>query len=262
MRFPGTIVPCERLAVIHAGHTGMIHCGYCGKVNVDEATHCFVCGTEFPRPPVPEKPPALPEPKLINRQALAAGFEHQDGFERADWNFIRQWIESHVAPLDREEAWNEVALFWVTRLRDDLGGGYFVIQSRQTILLSDQPLETARWLLDYTGRAALTIKDKEYLGDTAWRGASGKEVVLVFSEEDDYYQYLAPHSPDGEQAASGGVCIHSGYTHLAMPWRDELETANTIVHELTHDCLAHLPRPLWLNEGVAIASLPAWSPCL
>jgi hypothetical protein len=36
--------------------------------------------------------------------------------------------------------------------------------------------------------------------------------------------------------------------------------ANTIVHELTHDCLAHLPLPLWLNEGVAVTLQKAIAP--
>jgi hypothetical protein len=236
----------------------MINCGYCGKSNADEATQCFVCGKEFPAPMVSETPPVNSEPKLMKPEALEAGLSYESGFHRADWNYVRQWIESNVPPLDAEEAWNEAALLWVKRLCADLGGGYFVLQSRQAILLSDQPLETARWLVNYTGRVALTIKD--HLGDVAWSGAFGKDVVLVFSDQDDYYQYVAHHSPDGEQATSGGVCVHSGYTHIAVPWQNENDAANAIVHELTHDCLAHLSLPLWLNEGVAVTLQKAIAP--
>jgi hypothetical protein len=119
-------------------------------------------------------------------------------------------------------------------------------------------LEVARRLLDYAGRAAITIKTQ--LGSAAWSGTFGKDVVLVFSDQDDYYQYLSHHTPDGEQAASGGVCIHSGYTHIALPWQDEPDAANAIIHELTHDCLAHLPLPVWLNEGVAVTLQKAIAP--
>jgi hypothetical protein len=199
---------------------------------------------------VPEMPPALPEPKLINLEALEAAFSYENGFHRADWDLVRRWINANIEPLDLEEAWNEAALLWVTKLREDLGGNYFILQSPQCVLLCDLTLETAHWLLEYTGRAATTIT--EYLDKTAWNGTPGKHIVLVFSDDDDYYQYLSYHSPDGEQAASGGVCIHSGYTHIALPWRDEFNTANTIVHELINDSLAHLPLPLWLNEGVAV----------
>lgn len=187
---------------------------------------------------------------------MALRFEN--GFHRADWDAIRKWIAASVSPVDAEAAWSEAALLWVNQLRDDLGGDYLVTQSRQTILLCDQPLETARWLLDYAGRTEQTIQAQ--LGEVAWSGASGKDVILVFSDEDDYYQYLSHHSPDGEQAKSGGVCIHSGYTHIAVPWRDENDVANAIVHELTHDCLAHLPIPLWLNEGVAVTLQKAIAP--
>lgn len=240
----------------------MIDCSYCGIQNEPTATRCCRCGTDLPPLSTPdavrEPPPELPAPEFIEPEALETAFRFAEGFHRADWNCIGQWIEANVGVPDHEAAWNEAALLWVTKLRDDAGGGYFVLQSRQTILLCDQPRETARWLLDYASRAAATIK--EQLGETAWRGAFGQDVILVFSDQDDYYQYLAHHSPDGEQAASGGVCIHSGYPHIALPWHDEFEAANTIVHELSHDCLAHLPLPLWLNEGVAVTLQKAIAP--
>jgi hypothetical protein len=236
----------------------MYHCAYCGRSNEESALRCHECGTELPALPVPDTPPEIPAPRLVDPTALAEAFSFEDSFHRADWNFVRHWIHAHLDPTDSEQAWNEAALLWVGKLREDLGGDYSILQSPQTVLLCERPLETARWLLDYAGRAAITIK--EYLADTAWRGAFGKNVVLVFSDVDDYDQYLAHHTPDGEQAASGGVCIHSGYTHIAVPWRDEMDAANAIIHELTHDCLAHLPLPVWLNEGVAVTLQKAIAP--
>jgi len=192
----------------------------------------------------------LPSPELIDPEGLAPAFTVDYGFNRVDWNVVRQWIENQLDSPDWEKAWSESALLWVGKLRDDLGGNYSVFRSRQTILLCDQPFETAQWLLNYAGRAASTIK--EQLGRTAWAGAFGKDVVLVFSEQDDYYQYVAHHLADGQNPTSGGMCIYSGYTHIALPWADQFDAANAIIHELAHDCLAHLPLPLWLNEGVAV----------
>jgi hypothetical protein len=231
----------------------MSACTYCGKQNPESATHCVECGTELSSDGASsvQKAPPLPPPQLIDVDAVGAAFTFDCGFHRADWNLVRQWVESQLDPADWEQAWSESALLWVSKLRDGLGGGYAVFQSRQTILLCDQSVEAAQWLLDYAGRAALIIK--EQLGPTAWRGAFGRDAVLVFSEEDDYYQYVAHHMPDGVNPASGGMCIPSGYTHIALPWTDQFNVANVVIHELTHDCLAHLPIPVWLNEGVAVS---------
>jgi hypothetical protein len=187
---------------------------------------------------------------LIDPSALEPAFTLVDGFHRADWRFIADWIELNVEEGDRENAWDEAASMWVSQLRADLGGSYSVSQSSGAILLSDLPLTTARWLLDYTGRIRRMIR--EILGDTAWRGSRGKNVVLLFTDLDDYDEYILHHYPEGEQPASGGCCIDSGYTHVVLPWASELDAANVIIHELAHDALAHLPLPVWLNEGVAM----------
>src|SRR5688572_19233218 len=77
--------------------------------------------------------------------------------------------------------------------------------------------------------------------------------ILIFSEQDDYYQYVSRFCPNGEQAASGGMCISAGYPHIVLFWRDETDAANGLVHELTHECLMHFSLPLWVNEGVAMS---------
>jgi hypothetical protein len=228
----------------------MKSCEYCGEQNERSVTHCRGCGAELHVVATAETRTDSLAAKLVESSAIQATFAFVDGFHRVDWNSVSQWIEANVGSFDREEAWGEAALVWVRHLREDLGGGYFVLQSARIILLSEQALDTAQWLLDYAGTATETIR--EHLGPAAWRGALGKRVVLLFSDEDDYYQYLSHHCPDGEQPASGGMCIHSGYTHIAIPWRNAGDAASAIVHELTHDCLSYLPLPLWLNEGVAV----------
>ena len=183
-------------------------CDYCGRQNDDTLPHCLGCGTELPQPPVAELPPTLPTPKLINVATIESTFSLNQGFHLPDWGSVQAWIDSHISLEQQEEAWNEASLLWLSRLRDDLGGAYYVHPASQILLLSDRPLEEARWLSDFAGRAAITIK--KHLGDTAWNGALGKDIVLAFSNDDDYYSYVSCYTPDGEQTASGGVCIHSG----------------------------------------------------
>jgi len=221
-----------------------------------------VCGTEWPEPqqelPAIETAPAPPLPQFFRPEALSDAFAFIEGFHRADWKQVRAWIETNVIAIDSVEAWNEAASYWVGLLRQDLGGDYQVWSSRNALLLTDLPPKAARWLLDYIGEAVSTIESQ--LRHVAWAGSSGKLVVLVFGEVDDYYQYLAYHLKERVQPATGGVCIHSGYTHIAIPWDGEANTAGIAVHELTHYCLAHLPLPVWLNEGLAVKLQTAIGP--
>jgi hypothetical protein len=200
----------------------------------------------------------LHEPNSIRWEELPAAFSFADGFHRADWDIIGRWIDANVSAEERAGAWSEAALAWVSHLRDDLGGDYAVHQSRQTLLLTDQDSRRAAWLLEYAGRTADTIQ--EHWGDVGWQGMFGKDIVLIFSDHDDYYQYLSFHTAEGEHPTSGGVCVRSGYTHIAIPWEDEFAAANAIIHELSHDSVSHLELPLWLDEGVAVTLQRAVAP--
>jgi hypothetical protein len=48
----------------------------------------------------------------------------------------------------------------------------------------------------------------------------------------------------------GGVFLRKGYRHIALP--PSLALQNTLIHELMHNRLAHLPSPTWLSEGLAV----------
>jgi hypothetical protein len=194
----------------------------------------------------------------IHPSELEAAFRQNFGFHRADWSFIERWIDARCEVCDRGKAWDEAVVFWLTKLRDDLGGDYQVLQSSDALLLCAQPTDTAQRLLGYIEHTKSRLRDA--LGGLAWDGSPDKIVVLLFEELDDYDHYLAPFLRDGEQPAAGGVCLREGVTHVVVPWVDDFDAANAIVHELTHDCLAHLPLPVWLNEGVAVTLQKALAP--
>jgi hypothetical protein len=46
--------------------------------------------------------------------------------------------------------------------------------------------------------------------------------------------------------------INSGCAHYVTVKGGMRSIETTIVHEMTHGCLAHLTLPLWLNEGIAV----------
>jgi hypothetical protein len=184
---------------------------------------------------------------LIDLEQMEGAFSFKEGFSRPDWERIGQRIEA-LSREDRPEAWRQAARQWIWRLRADLGGSYGVFESPNFLLLAEFPDEAKR-LLRFCESAQDFLSDG--LGEAAWRGAFGKQVVLLFTDTDDYYQYIAFFYPDGTHAQSSGLCIHTGgYVHLAVP-RDERSLKRVLAHELTHDNLAHLPIPAWLNEGLA-----------
>ena len=226
-------------------------CPYCGKENKDDATACWDCGTELPAAQAPRAPqPMAAAPSLLDGNVFSSSLSFEEGFHRVDWQIIIDWVEAHVSAEERNNAWTDAARSWVGRLRDDLGAGYVVRESREFILLADLPEETAARVLHAAENAAAAIR--ENLRPVAWGGATSKGVMLVFAEEDDYYQYVSYYERDGIHPRSGGVYIHLGYGHIAMPWQTEFQATSTIVHELTHECVAHLSLPIWLNEGVAV----------
>jgi hypothetical protein len=81
----------------------------------------------------------------------------------------------------------------------------------------------------------------------------GKDILIVFVDEEGYYRYVSHYFPEkGEFAFSGGMHIDSGCGHYVAASQDLRHVEPTIAHEMTHGCLAHLPLPLWLNEGLAV----------
>jgi hypothetical protein len=93
----------------------------------------------------------------------------------------------------------------------------------------------------------------DFLGDLARRSSEGLKVLLLFAEEDDYFQYLSFFYEEGTHPASSGVHLHRDYPHIALRYYSEPRSVDIIAHELAHNCLGHLRIPRWLNEGVAIS---------
>ena len=183
----------------------------------------------------------------LKREEVEGFFVFEDGFHTVDWNAASAWVSSKFAGEEVEDAMRWVVQEWVERLRQDIGGDYHITEGNDVVLLSDRSAHGARWLAGYAERALRTIHEE--LGSATW---GHLHPLIVFSEEDDYYQYISRFSAEGEQAQSGGIFIGTGYPHIALVSRDANDAASGIVHELTHHCLDHYNLPLWVNEAVAM----------
>jgi hypothetical protein len=82
---------------------------------------------------------------------------------------------------------------------------------------------------------------------------SGKLCVLIFEDQEQYYQYVSNYYPDeGEFSLSSGMFLQHGYGHFIFVQDYMSNIEPTIAHELTHCLLQHLRLPAWLNEGIAV----------
>jgi hypothetical protein len=80
----------------------------------------------------------------------------------------------------------------------------------------------------------------------------GKFVVIIFSQETDFYEYLDTYqqADEGDFGAVGGVYLNSGYGHFAMP-SERLDLYRAVMsHELCHAFLASFELPAWLDEAI------------
>ncbi len=179
-------------------------------------------------------------------------FDDESGFPRPNWGAVFGWLRVYVKEEDLDDAWQQCARHWLERLRTSLGGGYSSAESEHFHLLSEQTPDAKAKALSFFESTRAHIY--RVLGDVAPKGPHGKHMILRFTDTDDYYAYIAHFFPDGAYAGSAGIFLRDSYLHIAHPqsW-SAAEERRTIVHELTHNLLAHLPLPAWLNEALAVA---------
>ena len=172
------------------------------------------------------------------------------GFPYMDWPRLLEW-KGALPPERQAQAWLQGEQAWLLHFRDALGPHFRVDESENALLLSS--------LEDNVARATLAFMEKTLkrvahtLDGIAAISPLGKDILIVFDDEDSYYRYVAAYYPDaGEFAFSGGMHIDAGCSHYVTVRGDLHAIEPVIAHEMTHGLLGHLPLPLWLNEGIAV----------
>lgn len=177
---------------------------------------------------------------------------------------IPDWIASEpVASSSNEEKhqhWCHVAASWLQRLSREFSEPLLLRESENFFALSALTERETEVLLDYAERARK--RNMATLAGIASDEGWGKHIVMVLPSEDDYYRYVSEYTPEGtgEQAFSGGMFIHHGYGHFVFCKGSMESMEPTLVHELAHALVAHLPLPAWVNEGLAVNTERRWAP--
>lgn len=191
------------------------------------------------------------KPIGVDLEKISGAILEEDEMPRPQWKVIHEWIKAKVPAEDAEHAWIEAAFGWLTILQQHLGDTYSVHHSKNFFVLTGKGRESAKFLLHNSERTAKLLV--EWLGPVAEKQGIGKHVILSFTTHEEYYKYIAYfYPPDHPMLPSAGVYLSGkGYRHIALAPSAQL--MHVLVHELTHNRLAHLKIPHWLNEGLAMA---------
>jgi hypothetical protein len=181
-----------------------------------------------------------------------AWFPDIEEFPRPDWNAIGKWIGENVSAEKLDDAWQAITREWLQRLCERLGKSYSIGESQNFHLLSELDVANQENLLTFLEQARVRMLQR--LGDIPLPKRHGKDVILRFTEDDEYYRYISYFDRDGEYAGSGGRFLNRDYKHIAYPHTDMVDVdGGTLVHELSHNLLDSFPLPLWLDEALAMA---------
>lgn len=202
---------------------------------------------------------ALPQDAAPQRleSAVAAPFDFsgtlrwEERLPTPDWEALHAWWSATADAQESARLWLEAERGFLLHLAAALGPSYRVHESRDALLLSRLDDRAARVVTDHVARTRARVL--RLLPGLAEVPDLGKDVFLLFADTDDYYRYISRYYPEGgEYAGSAGVHISQGCGHFAAHGTDLLHIEPTVVHEMTHSLVSHLPLPLWLNEGIAV----------
>lgn len=168
-----------------------------------------------------------------------------------DGHRLTNWLNDHVAVEFHAAMWEEAKRAWLLHVRDALGTNFQITESKTALLLSSLNPSTARTSAGFMSNALEQVLG--VLDGIAQAPQWGKDILIVFEDAESYYRYLSFFYPDAAALGlSRGMYIRAGVGHFVAVKADVYAIQSMMVHEMTRNCLAHLPLPLWLNVGIAV----------
>ena len=185
---------------------------------------------------------------------FAAHIKTHYGFPIVDWPVVERWVYETVTEEQRATAWGACEKAWLLHFREALGPGFRLDEGSTACVLSSLAQKASRATLTYMERTPRRIGAiLDGVADIQYAAGWGKDLLIVLDDEKQYYEYVSYYYPDsGEFAFSGGMYINWGCGHFVTAKSDLHSIERTIAHEMTHQCIAHLAIPKWLDEGIAV----------
>ncbi|MGL5020245.1 MAG: hypothetical protein ACRDBP_19065 [Luteolibacter sp.] len=170
-------------------------------------------------------------------------------FPCPDWEWIADQVEIRDEQAFLNETWNGVAAQWLGLFADVLGTEYRLYASENFIIVTQAAPSRVKEVVEF-----LEYCHAEILRSLPFINASelyGKCAVIVFGNEQEFYEYLSAFCPDDrDQGLAGGVFLNQGYGHFILPSENLDRYRAVMCHELCHSLLSGFDLPLWLNEAI------------
>lgn len=184
-------------------------------------------------------------------------------FVRLNAMAIADWLDNKVPKEERHSAANALGWRWLRFLVPAMSEPHALSESPNFYLLTVPNAEEVRRLLRFLEET----REKLFrsLASAAPPRERPKHLVIICGDKLDYDEFSALEHPGrgGELADSSGVFVGKGLPHIALSSALLNDIHAILVHELVHDCISHLPLPLWLNEGITQLleyQLVSWRP--
>ena len=189
--------------------------------------------------------------ECIEAFRLAELMQIINGLPVPDWDKFHDWYKRIEEPNKENKAWGECEIGWLLHLRDALGANYSLRNEGEILILSSIDENVLKATFDFIARTNRHIP--KLLNGIAASPERGYDIMIVFDDEETYYNYVSRYdSEPGEYAYSGGMFINQGCGHFVTIKQDLTAMEPTIAHELTHAALSDLDLPLWLDEGITV----------
>jgi hypothetical protein len=178
---------------------------------------------------------------------LLVHLSNRNGVPVLDWAALAQWACGNPQAIEAGRR------AWLLHVRDGMSSTAHLHETPDAWVLSSFTPRTAR-------AVAVCVTDTRrriagLLEGIAEFPADARSILVVLENRDEYDNYLSNYHPEhGEPAFSGGRYIDYGCPHLVVVFDKLSKLEPVIAREMTHGAVAHLEMPLWLDEGIAVAT--------
>lgn len=178
-------------------------------------------------------------------------FIRHENMPMLDSHRLADWLKDNVAAEFHSAIWEEVKRAWLLHVRDALGAGFQVTESKTALLLSSLNPNMAGTTANFMSNALEQVRG--LLDGIAQAPHGDKDILIVFDDAESYYRHLSFFYPAAAaHGLSRGMYIRAGIRHFVAVKTDLYAIQPVMAHEMTRNCLAHLPLPLWLDVGIAV----------